>query len=121
MKIIDLIIFFLANYGFAYIVTQSVLLDEPRDWLSEKLTKLSKNTNVYFSFLLNKIEYLINCIICSSVWTVLFLSFFLSFSKLIILPVNAYDLLLYVLIAPVFTILLNKYLYVEEYEDGTSE
>ncbi len=111
MKILDLIIFFLANYGFAYIVTQSVLLKEPRDFISDwfyKKYSSQENKSKVLKFIYKKLDYLITCIICASVWTSFILYFLFKNSSLIQISQNAYDLLIYLLMAPVFTLLLKN-------------
>lgn len=118
VKLLDLLIFYVANLGLAYIITQSVLLQEPRDALSRWLLKEEEETQSHvFKFLCNKLDYLITCIICASVWTSCFLFLLSSKFTLIQMPSSNYDLLLVLLIAPIVTLIFNNFMYSETEED----
>ena len=97
IKLLDLFVFFLANFGFAWIVTQSVLLQDLREIISNTLKKKDD------FFLFRKLNYLITCIYCASVWTSIILFNFLSKISIIEIESNWYDLLLIVCIAPAAT------------------
>ena len=116
-QLLDLLIFLTTVYGASYILTVSVLLDQPRQWLTDFFDNLLvRSNNFILKFVYDKLAYLINCTICASVWLAFLLFFFLQSSNLIALSSNAYDLLIYLMLAPVFTMYLNGIL-MEEGED----
>ena len=119
IKLIDLIIFSMANLGLAYIVTQSVLLKEPREaisnWLYTKYTwdPKKKKSELYRTIFL-KLDYLVTCIICASVWTSIILYAILPKVTLIRLGDNIYDLLFLMCIAPTVAIAFSNSFLPEE-------
>ena len=114
-QFLDLIIFLTAVYGASYIVTASVLLNEPRAWLTDKFDDLlSRSDTFILKFIYDKLAYLLNCTICASVWIAFAFFFILQKSNLISISSNAYDLLIYMMLAPVFTIYINGILMEEE-------
>lgn len=118
MKIADLLIFLFTVYGASYIVTASVLFDQPRGWLSNFFdSKYDSSSNFIFKFLYDKLGYLINCTICASVWTSVLLFLLLQKSNLISLSSSVYDLIIYAMISPVFTMYMNGVLMEEEVSD----
>ena len=118
IKLIDLLIFYIANVGLAYIITQSVLLEEPRSGISKWLLKEEKETkSSFYKFLANKLDYLITCIVCASVWTSCFLFLISKNFSLIQIGSNGYDLLLIVLMSPIVTLIFNNLMYSEVEED----
>jgi len=106
--LIDLAIFQLSVYGASYILTGSTLLDQPRDWLSNFLeSRYDLTNNSLLKFVYDKLGYLINCIICASVWlAVLFFVIFQN-SNIISISSNIYDLIIYATISPVFAMYMN--------------
>ena len=118
MKLIDLLIFYIANVGLAYIITQSVLLQEPRSAISRWLLREEKETTSFvYKFISNKLDYLITCIVCASVWTSCFLFLFANKFSLIQIGSNGYDLLLIALMSPIITLIFNNFMYSEIEEE----
>tara|TARA_A100001201_G_scaffold128113_1_gene113044 strand:+ start:291 stop:653 length:363 start_codon:yes stop_codon:yes gene_type:complete len=108
---IDLTIFLFTVYGASYIVTASVLLHEPRKFLSDYFDRMySFSDSSFAKFAYDKLAYLLNCTICASVWIAFLFYFVLQSSTLISISSNEYDLLIYCMIAPVFTMYLNNLL-----------
>lgn len=117
-QFLDLSIFLFTVYGASYILTASVLLDEPRKYLTDFFDNLYSNSNFPFTkFAYDKLSYLINCTICASVWIACFFYFVLQNSTLILVSSNVYDLLIYTMIAPVFTMYMNDLFMDEVKED----
>ena len=117
MKFLDITIFLLPVYGASYILTVSVLLNEPRQWLTDFFdTKLNQTSNFLLKFAYDKLAYLINCTICASVWIALVFFFVLQNSTLILVSSTEYDLLIYLMISPVFTMYMNGIL-LDEVDD----
>lgn len=115
---LDLFIFLLTVYGASYIVTASVLFDQPRGWLTYFFdSKYESSSNFIFKFTYDKLAYLINCTICASVWLAALLFLLLQNSSLISLSPNIYDLIIYTMISPVFTMYMNEVLMEEENSD----
>lgn len=115
---LDLFIFLLTVYGASYIVTASVLFDQPRGWLTHFFdSKYESSSNFILKFIYDKLAYLINCTICASVWLSLLLFFLLQESTLISLSGNTYDLIIYAMISPVFVMYMNGILMEEETTD----
>lgn len=109
LKITDLLLFYILNWSVAWILTNSMLLEEPRAWVSEWLTKKSQwNSHPILAFVYNKINYLINCIICTSIWTALVLCFVITQAHYLRVGSSIVDFLLVSLSAPFFTMLLTK-------------
>ena len=61
---ITIFIYTLSVYGIAWIITQSYIFQSVRDF-TEKLTYSDLRINRY---IFEKVNYLINCIVCTSVW-----------------------------------------------------
>ena len=117
-QFIDLTIFLFTVYGASYILTASVLLDEPRRYLSGFFDKLYSSSKFFLTrFAYDKLAYLLNCTICASVWIAILFYFLLQDSSIISLSSNEYDLLIYAMIAPVFTMYLNGLLMDEVVQD----
>jgi hypothetical protein len=117
-QLIDLTVFLFTVYGASYILTASVLLDEPRKYLSDFLDRLHSSSKFFFTkFAYDKLAYLLNCTICASVWIAILFYFLLQKSSLINVSSNAYDLLIYAMLAPVFTMYLNNLLMDEVLEN----
>jgi hypothetical protein len=118
-KFFDLLIFLTTVYGASYIFTVSVLLNEPRAWLTALFDKrYETSTNSFIKFGYDKLAYLINCTICASVWLAFFFYFVFQSSILISISSNEYDLLIYMMLSPVFTMYLNGILMEEETESN---
>jgi hypothetical protein len=100
IKLIDLLFFYIANTSLAYIATQSVLLEEPRTLLSDWL-KQKEN-----SIICEKLNYLITCIICSSLWTSFIVMYFFNHSKSFSFNFDLHTILLMAACAPFATMLL---------------
>ncbi len=123
IKVLDLLILVFASIGMSYILTNSVLLKEPRElisnWLYKKSTRnldqLKKKSLV--EILYSKLDYLITCIVCCSVWTSALLYIFSYYSSLLQLEFNYYDLLLIICITPAATIYYWNTLASEEEEE----
>ena len=120
LKLTDLLIFFIANIGLAYVVTQSVLLKEPREKLSDWLYNNSLSNGIKKRTLLqvfySKLDYLITCIICASVWTCLPLYFLSKETTMLQVGSNYYDLIFLICCAPAATLLFNTFMVEEEEE-----
>lgn len=74
MPILDFIVYILGIYGISWLITQSAILFEPRDWLMSKS---------------NFMDSLLSCIVCTSVWVSTFFVYFyfpneLWFTKMLI-------------------------------------
>jgi hypothetical protein len=74
MPLLDYTIYVLGIYGLSWLITQSAILFEPRDWLMTK-----------FDFM----DGLLGCIVCTSVWLSSFFVYFyfpneLWFTKIIL-------------------------------------
>lgn len=114
-QFLDLIIFLTSVYGASYILTTSVLLSEPRVWVTDLFdSQFEKSNNSFLKFIYNKLSYLINCIICASVWVSIAFCFGLQRSELISISPARYDLLIYMMLSPVFAMYLNGVLTEEE-------
>lgn len=121
LKLIDLLIFFIANIGLAYVVTQSVLLKEPRqklsDWFySNSLSNKVGKKKTLLQIIYSKLDYLITCIICASVWTCLPLYFLSKKTTILQVGSNFYDLIFLICCAPAATLLFNTFMLEEEEE-----
>lgn len=123
IKLIDLSILIFASIGMSYILTNSVLFKEPREFISNWLYKKS-NANLqelknrsFLQVVYSKLDYLITCIVCCSVWTSTLLYILSSQSNLIEFEFNYYDLLLIVCIAPATTIYYWSSIASEEEEE----
>lgn len=68
MTLLELVFFYIANFSFAWIITQSVFFED----LRYAIEKLKSN---WFT---DKLDYFINCIFCMSFWTSIPLSFLFS-------------------------------------------
>tara|TARA_B100001109_G_scaffold238895_1_gene221041 strand:+ start:134 stop:532 length:399 start_codon:yes stop_codon:yes gene_type:complete len=115
MKIIDLMLFYILNWSVAWILTSSVLLKEPREYLStwlynKTINEANKNKSI-FRFICNKLEYLITCIICTGIWTSLMLSYLVSKSSYLHIGSSALDYLLISLSTPFFTMVFTNIIY----------
>lgn len=120
-QFLDLFIFLTTVYGASYILTVSVLLNEPRGWLTDYFDeRLSRTNNSFLTFAYDKLAYLINCTICASVWISIAFYFILQTSHIVSISSNEYDLLIYMMLSPVFTMYMNGILMEEESDNGES-
>ena len=61
-----LTIFTLAVFGISFLITQSFIFEAPRELISN-LAEKAENTRVVGT-LMGYLSYLVNCVVCSSVW-----------------------------------------------------
>ena len=114
LKIIDLLLFYILNWSVAWILTNSVLLEEPREAISEWLYKkhtlslIDTGKRSISQTLYLKLDYLITCIICTSIWTGLLICFMLGQDSYLRIGNNIVDYLMISISSPFFTMLFTK-------------
>ena len=75
MSSLDFLVYIFGVYGLSWLITQSAILFEPRDWIMSKS---------------NFMDSLLGCIVCTSVWVSAFFVFFyfpaeLWFTKILVI------------------------------------
>ena len=76
--LIFLLVYTVAVYGLSWLITQSYIFEPLRTWLKHIAdTTKSRVLRVVF----DKLEYLTNCIVCTSVWVGVFLALFAPTSR----------------------------------------
>lgn len=86
-----LLIYTFAVYGISWLITQSHAFE----WLREGLRKIAEKTN---SIIFSKLNYLSECIVCTSVWVGSLLAIFSENSALMLEvfpPVHLLDVLIW--------------------------
>ena len=121
LKITDLILFYILNWSVAWILTNSVLLKEPREAISSWLFQKELKSNKFIQLICNKLDYLITCIICTGIWTSLALSYLVSKSSYLLVGSNALDYLLISLSSPFFTMLFTNIIYSDSEEEEEND